>query len=68
MIQTEKTAQLETVKKVDAASQAKPADHREIPTSDATSRSGAPSTSGRSAEEERPVTFRSLGVSEWLDR
>ena len=31
-------------------------------------RSGVVSTSGRSAEDERPVTFRSLGVSEWLDR
>ena len=31
-------------------------------------RSGVVSTSGRSAEDERSVTFRSLGVSEWLDR
>ena len=29
---------------------------------------GLPSTSGRAAEHERPVTFRSLGISEWLDR
>ena len=31
-------------------------------------RSEIASTSGRTAQDERPVTFRSLGVSEWLDR
>ena len=29
---------------------------------------GVTSTSGRAAEQERTVTFRSLGISEWLDR
>lgn len=32
------------------------------------SRSGATSTSGRTVVDERPTTFRSLGVAEWLDR
>ena len=32
------------------------------------SRSGATSTSGRTVVDERPITFRSLGVAEWLDR
>ncbi len=32
------------------------------------SRSGDVSTSGRTAQDERPVTFRTLGVSEWLDK
>ena len=31
-------------------------------------RSGDASTSGRTLQDEGPVTFRSLGVSEWLDR
>ena len=31
-------------------------------------RSGTASTSGRTVADERPVTFRSLGVAEWLDR
>ena len=29
---------------------------------------GATSTSGQAAEQEMPVTFRNLGISEWLDR
>lgn len=40
----------------------------EVQPADLENGSGAVSTSGRTAKDDRPVTFRSLGVSEWLDR
>ena len=44
-------------------------DHRtDVHPNDPDSRSGDVSTSGRTANDERAVTSRSLGVSEWLDR
>lgn len=66
--QTSTATHRDTAQSEEAENNAGPDPRIVVKPTDPEGRSGETSTSGRTLKDEKAVTFRSLGVSEWLDR
>ena len=66
--QTRPASHSNTAQSEEPGNSKEPNPRRKLQPTEPEIRSEGASTSGRTAQDERPVTFRSLGVSEWLDR